>query len=227
MKTQESATLLMQTSLFIPLFLLGCGLGSFAIAQDSKPLYENNFESAELNSVPSDFLVLDGGFKVKEEGGNKFLELPGAPLDSFAVLFGATEKAGVTVSARAFGTSKGRRTPTFGIGVNGVGGYKLQVAPAKKQLELLKGDEVKASVPYTWESGKWTELLLQTRKQPEGGVVVEGKAWTEGTPKPAAWTIVFEDKTEPSAGRASLIASPYSGTPIRFDNLQVARVGKD
>ena len=63
-------------------------------AEDSKPLYENNFESAEVGKVPDDFLVLDGGFAVKSDGTNKFLELPGAPLDSFGVLFGPTEKDG-------------------------------------------------------------------------------------------------------------------------------------
>src|SRR5436189_6012641 len=87
-----------------------------AIAQ-TQPLYENNFEKAEVGKVPADFLVLDGGFVVKEEGGNKFLELPGAPLDTFAVQFGPTESSGVAVSARINSTSKGRRYPTFGVGL--------------------------------------------------------------------------------------------------------------
>ena len=69
-------------------------------ADDTKPLYENNFQSAEVGKVPDDFLVLDGGFTVKTDGTNKFLELPGAPLDSFGVLFGPTEKEDVEVTAR-------------------------------------------------------------------------------------------------------------------------------
>src|SRR5580692_826358 len=77
-----------------------------ARAEDSKPLYENNFESAEIGKVPDDFLVLDGGFMVKSDGTNKFLELPGAPLDSFGVLFGPTDRADLEVSARIKGTSK-------------------------------------------------------------------------------------------------------------------------
>src|SRR5205807_3151639 len=109
--------------------------------------YENDFEKTELNKVPDDFLVLDGQFAVKEEGGNKFLELPGAPLDTFGVLFGPTEKEGNAVSARISGTGKGRRYPTFAVGLNGQGtsAYKLQVTPAKKALELFKGDEVKST----------------------------------------------------------------------------------
>src|SRR5437867_13021253 len=75
------------------------GLGLTALSQ-TKTLYENNFEKAEVGKVPPDFLVLDGGFAVKEENGNKVLELPGAPLDSFAVQFGPAEADNVTVSAR-------------------------------------------------------------------------------------------------------------------------------
>jgi hypothetical protein len=97
-----------------------------ALAQPGVPLYENDFEKAVVGAVPDDFLVLDGSFSVKEEAGNKFLELPGAPLDTFGVMFGSTEKDGVTVSARIFGTGKGRRYPAFAVSLNGVGGYKLQ-----------------------------------------------------------------------------------------------------
>ena len=53
-----------------------------------KTLYENHFEKETVGQTPSDFLMFDGAFVVKEENGNKFLELPGTPLDSFAVQFG-------------------------------------------------------------------------------------------------------------------------------------------
>src|ERR1700689_2989319 len=94
-----------------------------ALADDAKPLFENNFEQATVGQVPDGFLVLDGDFAVKEDGGNKFLELPGAPLDSFGVLFGPTVKSDVAVSARINGTNKGRRYPTFAVGLNGQAGY--------------------------------------------------------------------------------------------------------
>src|SRR5256884_337945 len=204
---------------FVWVVSLTCG----AVGQSAKALYENNFEKAELNKVPDDFLVLDGQFAVKEEGGNKFLELPGAPLDTFGVLFGPTEKEGNAVSARMFGTGKGRRYPTFAVGLNGqeTSAYKLQVSPAKKALELFKGDEVKASVPYEWQSGAWTRLRLQVRKVKDGGWKVEGKAWKDGDKEPSAWMVSFDEKEQPVAGRASIWGSPYATTPIRFDDLLV------
>jgi len=164
--------------------------------------------------------VLEGGLTIKEEAGNKFLDVPGAPLESFGLLFGPTQSADWAVSARVFGTSKGRRFPTFGLGLDGVGGYKLQVSPGKKLLELYKGEEVASSAPFNWESDSWTLLRLQILKA-NGIWRIEGKAWKQGTPEPAAWAISHEEKTEPVAGRAALWGSPYSTTPIRYDDLLI------
>src|SRR2546430_14083931 len=134
------------------LALVACACSFLPVQQggagDGKVLYQNNFEKAELGRVPDDakdLMVLDGAFAVKEEGGNKFLELPGAPLDTYGMLFGPTTNSERTVSVRVHGTAKGRRFPAFGLGLNGVGGYKLQVSPGRKALELYKGEEVVAS----------------------------------------------------------------------------------
>src|SRR5437867_1211368 len=210
----------MVTKTCVELVLL-TGLTFGAFAQQAKLLYENDFEKAVLDKVPDDFLVLDGQFAVKEEGDNKFLELPGAPLDTFGLLFGPTEKEDTAVSARIFGTGKGRRYPTFAVGLNGQGtsAYRLQVSPAKKALELFKGDEVKASVPYEWQSGTWARLRLQVRKVKDGGWKVEGKVWTNK--EPPAWMVSAEEKEEPVAGKASIWGSPYASTPIGFDDLLV------
>ena len=185
------------------------------------PLYENNFEKALVDKAPDDFLVLDGAFAVKEEGGNKFLELPGAPLDTFGVLFGPTESSDVSVSARIHGTGQGRRFPTFGVGLNGSGGFKLQVSPAKKLLELSRNEEVIASATYAWESGSWTQFRLQVRKVKDGEWNVEGKAWKQRAAEPAGWLISHVEKTEPTPGRGWIGGSPYSGVAIRFDDLLI------
>ena len=208
-------------------------LSAALISQGSKaapnpvapPLFHASFETNALDKTPDDFLVLDGAFAVKEEGGNKFLRLPGAPLDTFGVLFGPTEGAGLAVTARIHGSAKGRRFPTFAVGLNGVGGYKLQVSPAKKLLELYRGDEVLASEPFTWESGTWTTLRLQTHKVKDGEIQVQGKAWKQGDPEPKEWQISHAERTEAPPGRPSVWGMPYAGTPIDFDDLLVTRAG--
>ena len=138
-------------------------------------------------------------------------------------LFGPTATEGHAVSARVFGTGKGRRYPTFAVGLNGQGtsAYKLQVSPAKKSVELFKGDAVRASVPYEWQSGTWTRLWLQVRRVKDGEWKVEGKVWTEGAKESSTWTVSSDEKEEPVVGKASIWGSPYSTTPIRFDDLVV------
>src|SRR5689334_7343490 len=79
---------------------------TFSAYSQAQALYENNFEKEQVGKVPENFLVLDGGFAVKEEAGNKFLELPGSPLDSYSVQFGPTESSNVVVTARINSTAK-------------------------------------------------------------------------------------------------------------------------
>lgn len=196
--------------------------GGKAAAPVTKPVYAQHFDQAELDKVPDGMLVLDGGFAVKAAGGGKVLELPGDPLETFGVLFGPSEAHGLCVQARLHGTGKGRRFPVLAVGLNGVGGYKLQVTPAKRALEIYKGEEVKATAPFAWQSGKWATLKFQIRPSGKAGEwLAEGKVWAEGAPEPAAWQITFTETTEPTPGRPSIWGLPFSGTPIQFDDLVV------
>jgi hypothetical protein len=205
-------------------FIAGILLSGAVAGAESPKSYFNNFETAEVGSVSEELMVLDGEFTVKEEEGNKFLELPGAPLETFGVLFGSTEKEGTGASARVYGTSKGRLHPVFGVGVNGANGYRLLVVPGKKALELHRGEEVKASVPFEWKSGTWTKLRIQMRKLEDGSWTVEGKAWAEGGEEPKEWTITAKEPAAIPAGRASIWGCPYSSHPIRFDDLKAEPV---
>jgi hypothetical protein len=99
------------------------------------------------------------------------------------------------------------------------------MSPGKKVLELLKDQEPKASVEFDWKSGTWTQFRLQIRKPKEGEWLVEGKAWPGAGAEPKEWTISFAEKEEPVVGRASVVGSPFAGTPIWFDDLVVEKVG--
>ena len=187
----------------------------------AETLFTQDFEKSEVGKIPDGFLVLDGAFAVVEDQGNRFLELPGAPLDTFGVLFGPTKKDGLSVTARIFGTAKGRRFPVLGVGLNGAVPFRLQVTPSKKALELYKGDEMIASVPYSWESGVWTQFRLQLVAKKEGGWQLSGKTWKQGSSEPKEWMLTKVLQEEPIAGQASVWGKPYAETPIRFDDLLV------
>lgn len=188
------------------------------------PLYENDFGTTEVGQVPEDFLVLDGRFTVAEFEGNRVFELPGTPLETYGVLFGPGSTHGHGVHARVHSTSRGRRAPAFAVSLGGVSGFRLEVAAAKKTLELSQREQTITSVPWEWASGAWTHLRLQIRKLSEDSYTVEGKAWIQGTPEPDAWTITYTQSEEPIPGKPGIWAKPFAGTPIRFDDLKVEKV---
>jgi len=189
----------------------------------AEPIYRQDFSKSEEGKVPDDMLVLDGGFAVRKAAGETALELPGAPLETFGVLFGPSEKDGIRVSARIHATAKGRRFPVIGTGLNGAVPYRLQITPAKKALELFKGDDLLTSVAFSWVSDSWTVLRLQLKALPAGGWRLEGRAWKQGDAEPAGWTVSHDLKEEPVPGRASIWGKPFSETPIRFDDLVVEK----
>jgi hypothetical protein len=199
---------------------LGGALALAAEAAAAKVLYQNDFEKAAVDAVPDEFLISEGAFAVKADGGNKFLELPGAPLDTFGFYFGPTERENLAVTARFNGTGKGRLRPTYALSLGAGGQFKLQMSPAKKAIELYKGEEVAATAPFDWPSGKWLVLHLQVRKAGSAWKV-EGKVWPHGEAEPKDWTITLDVAEEPLPGRPAIWASPFAGTPIQFDDLKV------
>ena len=188
-------------------------------ARSQTVLFEENFEKVAAGPMPKEFLALAGEFSVVVEDGNHLLRLPGSPLDTFGALFGPSNAEPGFVEARFHGTKSGRKFPTFGLSLRGAGGYRLQVSPGKGQLEIYKGDEPLVGVPFTWESGSWTRLKFSLKKGASGWVA-EGWAWKEGGAPAGEPQVRWEIAGEPSAGRAALWGSPFSGTAISFDDLR-------
>jgi hypothetical protein len=184
--------------------------------------YVNNFEQTKPGPVPEELMVLNGGFTIAQMEGNHVLELAGQPLESDGLLFGPAEATTCEVAARIWAASVGRRFPEIGIGSNDVAGYKLWLSPGQALLELRKGEQPGASAPYReWKSGTWTQLRLRVSKTADGKWTIEGKAWPDGKPEPKQWMLMMQDIEAPVAGRASIWGTPYSGQPIRFDDLNV------
>jgi hypothetical protein len=205
---------------------LTCFTGALAALMLLAPLhaaavFETDFSKAEVGKVPEEFLVLDGQFAVQETNSNRYLELPGAPLETFGVLFGPSQEQGLAIRARIQGTSQGRRFPAFAVSLGGVSGFRLQVSPGKKALEILKGDVIVATAPFGWKSGQWTWLRLQLRAAGDAVWVAQGRAWLEGDAEPADWMVKAEVKEKPVPGKSGVWGQPFAGTPIRFDDIRV------
>lgn len=196
-----------------------------ASAQEAEPLYQNDLQKFAPGKLPDEFLVLGGEFSLVKDGDNVLIELPSDPIDAFGLLYGPTIKSeGAVASARFFGTKKGRRMPSFGVGVFGISGYKVRLSPAAGKLEILKDEMVKADVPFEWKSDTWTRLKVQARPVDKGQWKVEARAWPDGEKEPETWQLEWTDSEAPPSGRASLIGAPYSGLPIRFDDLMADKI---
>lgn len=188
------------------------------------PLFSEDFSTVKAGAVPEALLVLGGNFTVRSDGKERFLELPGRPLALHGVMFGPRVKEGVAVEARVLGKRRGRRTfPAFGVGLNGVSGYRLMVSPAKGKLELFKGEALVRAVPFDWKPGQWSHLRLEILAS-KGGWMLMALVWAEGEKTPKKPSLIWHDKQEPLAGRATAWGAPYAGTPIRFDDLRVRRL---
>ena len=185
--------------------------------------YRNDFSAAKSGAVPEDMQAVSGAFTVAEFEGQNVLELPGEPLDTFGLLFGPGELVEAAATARVWGATSGRRYPEFGIGLGDLGGYRLIVLPGQKKLELRRGDDKVADAPmrFEWKPKTWTSLRLRVAKAGEGKWRVEGTASPHGLPEPAEWSVSADVTEEPPAGRASVWGIPFSGQPIRFDDLAV------
>jgi len=204
-----------------PSFLaLACAAVLLADAPASAPAtYFNDFEHAAKGKPGDEFQILNGEFVIREEGGNSFLELAGNPLDTFGLLFGPGDSATLDVSARIWADAAGRIYPEFGIGSNDSGGYRLWLWPQHGAIELRKGDDAKASKPFNWKPATWLRLHLRVQQINSKLWRIQGKAWPDGTAEPADWLVSFDDTEEPTAGKASIWGVPFSGKPIRFDDL--------
>jgi hypothetical protein len=204
--------------------------GSVAAVAATNPvtpsaLFACDFTAIPAGSPPDSFMVIQGDFAVKESGTNKWLELPGAPLDSHLVLFGPVTNANVAVEARVHSARKGRRMPTFGVGLGGVAGYKLQIAPAKDAIELLLDAQVMTNAPFAWKSGAWTQCQLRILQTGDNAWTIEARAWNAGDPEPKDWPLKLTTQDKPISGQASVLGSPFSGEPIQYDDLRVSPGG--
>ncbi|MGC8888197.1 MAG: hypothetical protein ACP5MG_13685 [Verrucomicrobiia bacterium] len=195
-----------------------------------KVIYRQNFETASIGSLPDGMVALDGKFSVKEEKGNRYLELQGVPLEEYAVFFGEELDGGAEISARIRGESTGKRTPSFCVGLYGTGGIILRVSPGRGAVELFKGKELKASAPFEWKGdGKWVWLKLRVIPVSASRSVISGMVWYESNKmenQPDKWQIRYEAE-KPDSGKAFVIAIPYSSKPIHFDDITLIKIERE
>ena len=184
-------------------------------------LYSEDFEGVEVGSIPDDFMVLEGEFAVREQGGNSVLHLPGQPLSTFSVLVGPSVTDNVAIRAKIHSGATRRRFNAFGVGLGGVAGVQVLLEPAKEKLTLSVEEAFVADVPAEWSPTSWTQFHLEVVKTAEEKWQIRGKVWPAEADEPAEWHITHDLAEEPLTGQPSLWGIPYAGKDIEFDDVEV------
>ena len=199
------------TALVLPLALSAAETKKFAF----------DCEAWAEGEVPAEVFVVEGKFSVAAKDGNKTIQIGVGELVESNALLGDSARGSASVEARVFATKQGRSFPRFAIGVHGQSGYRLSIFPAKKELQLLKQEEVVKSIPFTWTSDAWLKMKLQAKKVEEGKWTITGKVWpaAEAEPKEAQFTV--EDTTLKGQGKCSIWGTTFSNTPILFDDIKI------
>ncbi|MEZ5300159.1 MAG: hypothetical protein R3F11_05760 [Verrucomicrobiales bacterium] len=183
--------------------------------------FRDGFDEAAVGEEPDGLFVVSGTPVAAEVAGNKVLEVKAEPLEETGALAGPTVKGAGAVEARFWAEKKRRSSPRFGVGMHGTSGYRLRVVPARKKLEVVKGDEVVAEADFDWKAGAWCHLRFEIASGGEGKVALKGYAWAEGSEAPEKPTVSAEAEGEPATGKASVWATPYAGLPIYIDDISV------
>lgn len=192
-----------------------------AIGQEMKK-FDINCDAWAAGEVPAEVFVLDGKVSIAEKNGGKAIMIdPGTELVEASAQLGDSAAGNAVIQARVFASKKGRSSPRFGISVHGMSGPRFYVNPAKKQIELVRGDQSLASASFNWTSDVWLNLRLEVQKGEGDKWVVKAYAWPDKDAQPADAQLKQDVTGLKGQGKCTLWATPYSNTPIYFDDLHI------
>ena len=200
--------------------LLFALLSSLAQAGESTSLKITAEDWAE-GAPPKDVFVVDGTIQVTSQDGNKVLTVQPDPITDASAQLGVSAAGEASIQARILGTKRGRSSPKFGVAVHGMSGHRLLLNAPKRQLELVKNDEVLASAPFAWTSGAWVWLKLEAKRGEGEAWQITGKAWAADATEPAEALIKHADQGLKGQGKVSVWGTPYSEQPIHFDDIEI------
>ncbi|MCB1205046.1 MAG: hypothetical protein KDN18_12375 [Verrucomicrobiae bacterium] len=225
MKTGEGWLVFLTGSTLACLGALAADEGGKGKAEQEPPreLARLDIANSKEGSIPGGASVVKGSWAV--DAGAKKLVVAAEPLLEGWLEFGPEirEKgASITASGRAPGS--GRLQSRFGVGLYGRNGFQLRLVPVRQEVELVHRGEVILSRPFPHDPSQLQQVELSVRAERQHWIV-SGRAWKEGEDRPE--DLLFEHKVFavellfPLAGKAVLVATPFSGEPISFASAVV------
>jgi hypothetical protein len=174
---------------------------------------------------PAQAKVIEGSFTLNipthPQAQGKALEVTPTPLAAAQLQLGPSARGNASITASILSSKAARSYPQYGITLYGNSGLKAILNPAKKQLELWKADELLKTTPLSWQDQQWYRLNLRASIKPDQSFQIDVVLTTTG-PTATSISITHHLPKLSTQGKAGLIAIPYSGTPIYFDQVQLS-----
>ena len=197
-------------------------LAAFSLQAQQSQSFEISADNWAEGEPPKEVFVVDGTIRIGSHDGNKAIVIDPNPITDASAQLAVSANGNASIEARILATKRGRSTPRFGVSVHGMSGHRLIVNPAKKSLDLVKNNETLTSVPFDWTSDAWLKVKLAVQKSAGDAWNISGKAWAADAAEPADPLIKYEDKALKGQGKCAIWATPFSGTPVYFDDIHLS-----
>ena len=182
--------------------------------------WTEDFETIELEKIPTHWIGATGKFFVREkEGGKVLVKTPvQRGLNRSNVYLGPPTMKDYHIQVDLMGTKDRRRLPDMGLIANR---YTLDMQGRHQRLQIRSWASdlrMAKTIDFAWETDVWYTMKMKVEVV-DGTAIIRGKVWRRGEPEPEAWTITAEDPLPNSEGSPGIYG--YSATEIYYDNLKV------
>ncbi|MCY3740887.1 MAG: hypothetical protein OXH00_07695 [Candidatus Poribacteria bacterium] len=229
MKTGLTGTL--QNNTFTPDKSAGAHAGTVAVQSgDMKAMarvrvipslpWTEDFETIELEKIPTHWIGATGKFFVREKDGGKVLVKTPVQrgLNRSNVYLGPSTMKNYQIQVDLMGTKDKRRLPDMGLIANR---YTLDMQGRHQRLQIRSWASdlrMAKTIDFEWETDVWYTMKMMVEVINDKALI-RGKVWRTGEPEPAEWTITAEDPLPNREGSPGIYG--YSATVIYYDNLKV------
>ena len=182
--------------------------------------WTEDFETIELEKIPTHWIGATGKFFVREKDGGKVLVKTPVQrgLNRSNVYLGPSTMKNYQIQVDLMGTRNKRRLPDLGLIANR---YTLDMQGRHQRLQIRSWASdlrMAKTIDFAWEMDVWYTMKMMVEVM-EDKAVIHGKVWRTGEPEPTEWTITAEDPLPNREGSPGIYG--YSATEIYYDNLKV------
>ncbi len=183
-----------------------------------KPLAFIDIGNSKEGSYPGGSTPVEGKWWV--DANASILKIETEPLVEGWFEFGPEiREKGATIQAAGMAPGEGKIRSRMGVGLFGPNGFQLRLVFARNEIELVRRGRVLGVVSFDLEPKESYRMELSILED-EGNWMITGRVWADETDRPLSFIISYKAfKAEllfPLAGRAVLIATPFSGEPVGF-----------